>query len=262
MVEDALKSTRTLHRLIMTVSLVTLVFALSVSLPEDKIKLKAAIDGLLEIDFLAYDSFVDEQVKAAVETELQPISSGAAKRFADGKFLVFGLDYLAGTLLKPLHVGKLLPKQLLLAEMSNATLSKLRAINGLSLGKNVQIVIPETDGLLTEIESYLKENERAGQRVDTIRYSIDSFDFTAESFLPTEKVFAGLYFELVDKIQRGGAPTFNANFQGRVADLPLCQLSQLALDVSMWLRRRHLQNAHEVLLVHHLRPLHEGVQVV
>ena len=63
MVEDALKSTRTLHQLIMTVSLVTLVFALSVSLPEDKINATHHADGgpiliMLDQESLGQSTFV------------------------------------------------------------------------------------------------------------------------------------------------------------------------------------------------------------
>jgi len=59
MIEDALKSTRTLHRLIMTVSLVTIVFALSINLPEDKAAQKQIIDDLVAIDFTDYNAFVE-----------------------------------------------------------------------------------------------------------------------------------------------------------------------------------------------------------
>lgn len=72
MIEDALKSTRNLHRLIIGVSLAVLVFSLSVYLPDEKIRQKSAIDALLDIDFLAYEIWLQDKLEAEIKKQVIP----------------------------------------------------------------------------------------------------------------------------------------------------------------------------------------------
>jgi len=219
MIEDALKSTRTLHRLIMTVSLVTIVFALSISLPEDKAAQKQIIDDLIATDFASYKVFVDAKVEEQRQADLVPLSQTFRAELESKGHLIFGLNNLAEELGKPIHIGRLLTEDLLFAEISSASLTAMNALNGLSLGADVQILIPRTEELLTEIDAFLSEHPQAGRRVDTIRITLGDFDFTAESFLPGEEVTVGIYFELLDAVRTGGAPTFNANFVADISEI-------------------------------------------
>ena len=216
MIEDALKSTRTLHRLIMTVALVTIIFSLSISKPQDKAQQKAIIDGLIETDFAAYEKFVNDAVARESDKLLKPIGANTTQTLEQGNHLIFGLDKLGDHLSKPIHVGKLLTNDLILKDVASTTLAALNALNGLSLNQDVQILIPRTDGLLKEVNEFLKSNPGAGRRIDTVRISMDDFDFNAQSFLPGNEANVGLYFELLDAVRTGGAPTFSANF---VADI-------------------------------------------
>lgn len=231
MIEDALKSTRTLHRLIMTVALVTIVFSLSLSLPQDKSKQKEIIDGLIAFDFAAYEQFVEEQVAGQAAATLRPIGDALTSKLEDAGHLVFGLDKLGEAFSKPVHVGKLLTGDLILNDVSNATLAALEGLNGLSLDRDVQILVPRAGELLEEISAFLEQHPGAGKRVDTIRLNIDAFDFNAESFLPGTEVYVGLYFELLDAVRVGGAPAFSANFVADIKPVP---------DTSFlhWLRRQ------------------------
>ena len=92
MIEDALKSTRTLHRLIMTVALVTIVFSLSISLPKDKAAQKEIIDGLIAIDFSQYDAFVSNKIERETTSTLVPIGEEVTKAIEAENHLVFNVD--------------------------------------------------------------------------------------------------------------------------------------------------------------------------
>ena len=219
MIEDALKSTRALHRIIMTVALVTIVFALSISLPEEKASQKKTIDGLIATDFVAYDDFWSSKVEETRLAVLKPLSDQLASDLEAMGYLVFGLETLAGEFAKPIHIGRLHVNELILNEVSNASIVSLNALNGLSLGANVQILVPRTEELLKEIAEFLAENPRAGRRVETIRITIGDFDFAAESFLPGDQTTVGIYFELLDPVRTGAAPAFSANFIADIVEI-------------------------------------------
>ncbi|MCF6445701.1 hypothetical protein [Nereida sp. MMG025] len=219
MIEDALKSTRTLHRLIMTVSLVTIVFALSINLPEDKAARKQLIDDLAAIDFTGYSIFLSSKVEKKRQEVLVPLSEELGQVLENKGHLIFGLDQIGDAFSEPIHVGRILLEDLLVTEMSNATIVGLNALNGLSLGANVQISVPQTDLLMTEIDAFLSENPQAGRRIDEIRVSLDEFDFTADSFLPGQQVIVGIYFELLDAVRTGGVLTFSASFLADIVEI-------------------------------------------
>ena len=102
------------------------------------------------------------------------------------------------------------------SEVTNASVIQLNALNGLHLTHDVQIVVPRTNKLVKEINAFLADNPGAGKRIDTVRVTMNAFDFNAESFLLGTTACAGLYFELVDAVRTGGVPTFGANF---IADI-------------------------------------------
>ena len=220
MIEDALKSTRTLHRLIMTVALVTIIFGLSISLPEDKLRQREIIDGLIAIEFTEYNTYIQTELDKAGSLLLSPIGSKLIKALEDSGHLTFGLDKIGSELSKPIHVGRILVNSSILSEVSNTSLTSLNALNGLSLNRDIQILVPRTDELVAAIGDFLSENSSAGKRIDTLRITIDDFDFNAESFLPGTETNVGIYFELLDVVRVGGAPTFSANFVSDIKTLP------------------------------------------
>lgn len=220
LIEDALKATRTLHRLIMTVSLVTLVFALSLDLPREKVYLRDRIDALLELDFLAYEDFVAEKVEAFRIKTLEPIGAEWRDLFKDSGFLVLNLHHIGDGFAQPIHIGKLLTDKLVLADIENATLAQLEALNGLGLDQNVQVVVPRTDSLKTPILEFLGNEARTGQRLDELRISLDLPELIGTSRLPGQDAVAGIYFELVREVLSGAAPVFNASFYVDIVELP------------------------------------------
>lgn len=220
MIEDALKSARNLHRLIIAVSLITLVFSLSLNLPTDTIRLKAAIDRLIETDFRAYETFLRRKIDAYAEQNLSPIADSVNKDLEALGLRVFQLRHIGEALGKPLHVGKLLMEELVLNDLSAASLNKLDALNVLDLDRDVQVLKPRTEELMEVLESFLKENVYSTKRVESVRAEILGSPSTAQSFLPGDTAMAGLYFELLENFVAGGAPVFNATFIADIETLP------------------------------------------
>lgn len=204
----------------MTVALVTIVFSLSISLPVDKTRQKELIDGLIASDFKSYQSFVDTLVFKEQQATLQPIGDALTKSLEGGEHLIFNLNKIGEALTTPVHVGRVLVEDLNLNTVADASITSLNALNGLSLDRNVQILIPRTGELEPEIQTFLAENGGTGKRVDEIRFSIDDFGFVAETFLPGNEHFIGVYFEILDAVRLGGAPVFSASFIGDVVEIP------------------------------------------
>lgn len=220
MIEDALKSARNLHRLIIAVSLITLVFSLSLNLPPDKIRLKEAIDRLIDTDFLEYDTFVQDKVNVYAAQNLTPIAQKANESLEALNLQIFHLHHIGEALGTPLHVGKILTKELVFADITAASLVQLDAMNGLDLGRDIQVLKPKTQDLMEALEPHLLENGQGTKRLETLRVGIDEFDFTAQSFVPGSTAMAGMYFELHEGVLHAAAPTFNASFNTEVETLP------------------------------------------
>ena len=218
MIEDALKSTRNLNRLILVVSLVTLIFALSLKIEETKRIQKAAVDALLEVDFLAYETWLSAKLQPAIDKALGQDRALVEAALKD--VMVFRLDEILRVLSEPVHVGKLLTEELVLTSLSDATLEQLDDLNGLSLAKDVQIAVPELEPLLPELLSFFGTHETAGRRIEDANVTTNSFNFTATSFVPLERLTAVLYFELVDSVRVVGSPVFQGRFDATVHDVP------------------------------------------
>jgi len=225
-VEDSLKTIRILHRLIMSISLATIVFSLSLSLPVDKVRQLEIIDALLAADFSAYEKFAAEKIEAEKIEFLAPIEKEMRDALENESLLVFNLEKISEKFGEPFHIGKIIVADLVLDDISSATLVRLDALNALSLDQDLQIVVPHTAELVEEINRFfdthmsVASSSITGKRVDTIRVGLTEFDFSGDSFLPDDEVLAGLYFELLDPVFSGGAPVFNANFLADVKEVP------------------------------------------
>ncbi|WP_299812148.1 hypothetical protein [uncultured Roseibium sp.] len=220
MVEDALKSARGLHRLIMTVALVAIIFALSVESPPDKKLQKEVVDSLIELPFVEYEVFLADLVEEAAEKELQPIFERVSEKLDAGNHLIFGLDDIAEAFLQPIHVGKLQVDNTILSEVENASLIQLNALNGLDLDRDAQILVPDTDELLEEIAYFFSQHPDAGRRIDSISIGIGDYETDASSFLPDGVHSIGIYFDLVEAVRTGATPAFSATFTGEMKAIP------------------------------------------
>jgi len=218
LVEDALKLTRTLHRLIIAVSGISIVFAFSVSLPEEKIRQRDAIEALLSTDFTSYREFIDARVASFAEAQLQPIAEEVERTFAEGEGMVINDFELVDRFRQPIHVGRVLVEELVLAAISAATLNQLDALNGLDLDRDVQVVLPRAD-IAVEIAQFF-ESEKGARRISGIGIALDVPDWTAQSFLPkTDDAIAVINFELPATVNIGATPIFQAQFECDVVEL-------------------------------------------
>ncbi|MDZ7710865.1 MAG: hypothetical protein U5K36_13015 [Roseovarius sp.] len=65
---------------------------------------------------------------------------------------------------QPVHVGRVLVEELVLSNMSAATLNQLDALNGLDLERDVQVVLPRAD-IANEIGQFFRIQNLAVRRV-------------------------------------------------------------------------------------------------
>lgn len=220
MIEDALKSTRNLHRLILAVSLVTLVFSLSLRPPDQQRKQKAIIDALIDIDFSSYDVWLKPKLDEAIASWLEPATEPVVKSLESGNYPVFLREDIVDALRTPAHIGKLLIEELILKDVSTASLTQLNALNGFALAANVQITVPRVEGVVTELTAFLEDNPGAGKRIANAQVTISPYDSVGESFLPGKTVTGTLYFELVDAVAVGSAPVFQVTFDADIIEIP------------------------------------------
>ncbi len=230
MIEDSLKSIRNIYRLLITVSFITLVFSLSISPPKDKKNQRDLINELIGFDFLEYELFVEGHVKKFSSSKLNALSTSLGKKLKNDELLIFNLHHIHEAFSQDTHLGKILVSDLVLTNIGNTSLNQLDALNGLSLDRDVQVLVPEIDGIAKEIVYFLKDNNRAGLRVDNVNLSIGDYTFTAESFLPEEDMYLSLYFELPANIRTGGSPVFNADFPAEVVSLPGTSFTKWLLE--------------------------------
>lgn len=220
MIEDALKSARNLHRLIMTVSLVTIVFALSITpLKREGVWLRA-IEDFLENDFTTYPAFVSARLDTHELEELSPIADELAAFLENEPSLVFGKSALADAFRSTPHIGRVQTEDTILSDVASASLVQLEALNGLSLGRNVQIVVPKIEELMSDLEEFFAANASTGASIDDIRIGLSGDDFfVAETFLPDQQTYISIYFELLSTGTFTGAPVFNGTYEAVVIEI-------------------------------------------
>lgn len=220
MIEDALKSTRNLHRLIIGVSLAVLVFSLSISSAQDKIRQKNSIDTLIDINFLEYESWLDSHLDAEIRTRVLPATEPLQKFLNDSSHLIFGLDNIADVLQKPAHIGQFLVGESLLSSVSAANLTSLAALNGLSLDQDVQITVPQVEGLIAQLEDFLNSNGATGKRITSAMNSITDDSPLLATFLPDTATVAFLSFELTDTSVAAATPVFQGLYEFDLITIP------------------------------------------
>ena len=219
LIEDALKSTRNLHRLILAVSLVTLVFSFSLRVSESERLQKAVVDELIDTDFTRYSDWLEPKLDAAISEYLRPAVQPLDDSLRDD-VLAFNFQHITDALIQPAHVGQILVDQLVLANMSAASLSALDALNGLSLERNVQISVPQLGEIEDELRVFFERNSGFGKRIDSVLVTINDFDYDTDSFHPGDTITTTLYFELRDAVAVAGSPVFQAYFESKLIELP------------------------------------------
>ena len=222
MVEDALKSARNIHRFILAVSLVSLVFALSIELPANLTDLRKRIAELKEIPFDDYETFA---LKAAKEFSSKKLSSDASdleKYFESSGLMIFELSKLSDALQTPVHIGRILTKSIVFVDVDGATLESMDAVSSvLDIKKNTNFVRIDVNDLIKELDQFFASNPCNGCRIDGVRMEIENYDFDIDSFFPgNTSPIVSVYFELRKTGINVGAPVFNASFRSTTIDVP------------------------------------------
>ena len=182
MIEDALKTVRNLHRLILTVSFITLIFSLSLNLPSEKQQQLAHIERLVAFKFDKYEAFVNNKIDEHMSAQYQALADSIVSSLEQGEHLMFNLNNISAAFRRSPHVGKLLTNELILSNPTNATLNSFTALNGLSLSKNVQVLLPDLHEITPVLKDFLRKNAYpAGRRVENVILSIGDVNLTAES---------------------------------------------------------------------------------
>jgi len=220
MLEDALKNTRNIHRLILTISFITIVFSMSIDFPKGKKQQLDTLAKLSAVPFLDYNEFVKEKIAAFELSTLQTVAEKVNARLEEEGYILFNTHHIGEAFAKNTYTGKLLIEELFFTDINNATINNFKALNGLSINSNIQVLVPKVDAFLEELTNYLGENAGVGRRVDGLYITYGEESFDAESFLSNGEVYLTLYFELPSTASVGGHPVFNAQFPARVKTLP------------------------------------------
>lgn len=169
--DDALESTRSVHRLLIAASLATLVFSLSIRLPEDARKQLAELDAFLETDFKAYNGWV--QTKASLLAQMQTGAgyAGWISQAPDDA----NRSRLADSLSKPVALVPFKVGDALLADPGKMTLKALEALEAsFNLKRDSRVALLPTNDVLPKVAEFLERemqmpNQRLGASVQTIR---------------------------------------------------------------------------------------------
>ncbi|MEM9158484.1 MAG: hypothetical protein AAGB46_05495, partial [Verrucomicrobiota bacterium] len=104
--EDSLKSTRNLHRAIITISVVSLVFAFSLRRPAKELSIKSALESLLDYPFLEYDIFAQAKIDQYSAQHLEPIGKQFSERLESKGHMIFSQNHIGDKLAQAIEVGK------------------------------------------------------------------------------------------------------------------------------------------------------------
>lgn len=194
--EDSLTTTRAIHRLLMTATVVTLVFALSLERPEEKIVQQEALSALRRFDFKDYEQFCDSKVKDAYPSLNQGAAAKVSETLKDISAMVLGTQALFDAFEAPAHVGKGITQDLALSNVLGATLEHLEALpNAVKIDAPIQVWMPNVDAALPGLEEKLR-GIQPGDRIASVRWTLET-EPTTQSFIDGEENIVTLWFEVI-----------------------------------------------------------------
>lgn len=227
MVEDALKTCRNLHRLVIVVNVAALVFALTIGKPDADRLVVEQIDGYESVDFSQYPDWADQAAEPAYVKAVKPQRDRLAQRLEDSDDLTLNTHHIAEAFDKPVHIGRVLVEDSILTEGEAAKIEAVERMlsSTYDVGREIQVVVPElSDELVDAIIRFLELEGGAGTRVDNVSIQMpDVFSVSLGSFIEAESLYAQLYFEVV--LAEGGAPVFTRDIKAEV--LPVGDASLL-----------------------------------
>ncbi|WP_170409339.1 hypothetical protein [Ruegeria atlantica] len=218
MIEDALKSTRALHRLIMAVSLVTIVFALSIIPPEDKTQQKQIIDGLSLVNLTAYDEFAEARISEQTAAHFSPEGDIYRKLEADDLY-PGNVQEIADQLQSSLHEGRVFISKFIPSGLPERSISELNKINNLPLEKNIQLVFLDVDNLYGQIKDFLEVNWSPAWEIDNFVLDKDSLKPNDDGFVDSGPISIPAYLNYHRHIDRQDGPQLNFDAVANIVEI-------------------------------------------
>lgn len=224
MIEDALKAARNIHRLIISVSLLTVVFALSVELPKEKVQQLEELENLAKFPFMSYDNFVEAQVEKTIPTLVEKRIQ-YLEQVLEGP-MIFDLSKISEAAKTPVHIGKIESQNLVFSKVQDASLSNFDAITSvLSRDRPIQLWLPKIEALEKDLKEFFAQHPQAGGRISNVRLELaaesDVFgESEIETFIDVKEIWAQIYFELIPADGPIGTPVFTAPIPAELYELP------------------------------------------
>lgn len=207
MIEDSLKTTRALHRLLLTVSLATIVFSLSLQTYSVERRWQKAVDTIIKTNFAEYEQFIGQKVNRVAEEKADNFEQKfrpIIQEWAD-EFNVSNLRSISAKLYQNFRVGKVAIGNVGLLEVRDTSLAELYELNDLQIDHDIDLYVPQLEeNLIEEMGQFFRENleENTRGRIGAIRISDgDSNRLSAkESFIPNNSLYYMLSFDLIRPI--------------------------------------------------------------
>lgn len=217
--KDALEVTRNLHRLIITASLVTLVFSLSLRFPDQTRRQRDAISQFLRTDFSQYERDIEARGAEAAKQFLLPLAREIRESLRASNLVVSLESSIADAFEKPILLGQFKVDETKLTTPSELTVRQLERLGELyPLTGDVRIVVAETANLLAQVHAELLERGRYGMIVQRVRLEPTDHHSAMDPPADGDRIMMQLSFELI----RGGPPSevIVAVFEATVRQLP------------------------------------------
>ena len=127
MIQDALKTTRTAHRLILAISLWTILFSLTLTSPSTRVAARDALSRFFRADFVSYDAFVRERQDFYAEDKRLSLARWRGDILAVTQAPITGLDEIVAQVEAALEFSEFRVEGSALEEPQLTTFAMLRS---------------------------------------------------------------------------------------------------------------------------------------
>lgn len=160
MIEDSLKTTRNLHRFIVTVSAASIVFSMSLSVSDEKYSQLLDLRVLQSLDFREYEDFTDKAIREFSQESLKPVGLQIASELdvnLVGSSNVAEIARVFETQIwnRRLHLPRNWSEEPTLDDCLDIALR----LGVPDITEDVRVWIPPTEGISSRIEEILAEND-------------------------------------------------------------------------------------------------------
>ncbi len=217
--KESLDVVRTLHRLIISVSLVCIVFSLALDIPKELRDRHRTIKAFVNYNFTQYDLMMEEKLRDYAHARLHAISEEVWSGLAESNPGVIGLREIDAAFESPILLGALRVHETTLATPAEMTWSSLDGLaRSFRLHDDVRVAVPSPASLMPLLIEYLGSEAKLGMRVQNVR--IETVEYY--SSLPTERlprdnsmITLLLSFELIS-VGQAPSPVFSGAFDAHV----------------------------------------------